>query len=173
MIIFKKDGSVVRKHDISYCDDCLNGSFKKCAYNIHGDFVDAAGAGADVDYDTENGGHDGDNDNNRDDDTMLHIIFPGSIIALYTPSDVKESFYLCYVNEVKTGTTHIFDAYQHFVLPGTKYILCNPTIACEKFKSFIKYKKLSLNVFVLSPFVQMGDDLELSLAEKQWLDDSI
>ena len=93
---------------------------------------------------------------------------------------MKDSFYLCEVNEFLIAKEKSFDAYQHYVLAGTKYFSCNYLKVKEgksrKIKNLIQYEKLSQPVIVLPehillPYVEITEDYKLSMDEKQWLDD--
>ena len=144
MIVFRKDGAIVRKHDIYDCEFCLVGDIENCVYES-GNYSSNKVA---IDVDEEDG-HDDDDDDDDDDDnenneTVLHAIVHGNIITLRTPRESKESFYLCVVNKIEEATAQIFDVYQHIVLPGTLYLSCNYiTIHSEKSIRYIQYKKLS------------------------------
>ena len=120
-----------------------------------------------------------DDDNDADDydpNVIFDVVVPGQIIALRTPPEEKDSFYLVVVNEVKSTDTDIFDAYQHFVLKNHRYLSCNYLEINKEHKKYIQYNKRSAEVFahpeqVLSPFVNITDDFKLSYEEKQWLCD--
>ena len=63
-----------------------------------------------------------------------------------------------------------------FVPRGEKYLSCNYLEIISEEKKFICYKKCTSQVVVLpgevlSPFVNISEDLKLSLEEKQWLSD--
>ena len=87
----------------------------------------------------------------------------------------KNSFYLVAVIEVvKNSKVDTFDAFQHCIVKGDNYLSCNYLeIEVEQKKCV---HKCASSVFVLpgevlSPFVNITDNLHLSVDEKQWLCD--
>ena len=187
-LAFHPDGSVETRRDICNCDECFEGMFSKCLLqgdenDVDGDEDNDCDVHDDTDDDDDN---DYDDDNDDDDNDMSEIditdvVFSGLIIALRTPVHVPENFYLVCVNNVSIAAKDIFDSYQHLITKGMQYIECQYLAIDEerkkrKEKGFIRYKKLSREVFVLpgeilSPFVEISDDLKLSQEEQQWLDD--
>ena len=55
-------------------------------------------------------------------DSFFPHIKKGSSVALYSPPQASELFYLCKVLSCETTTTSISDANDHTVLQGMKYI---------------------------------------------------
>ena len=91
MIMFRKDGSVVRRREICDCDSCLDGNFESCEYN---DDIEVYENDNDCDHNNDAKEHDEEKDEEENYNHLLEVIEPGSVVALYTPNDVKESFYL-------------------------------------------------------------------------------
>ena len=107
---------------------------------------------------------------------MCELVEPGKVIALRTPAEEKQSFYIVVVTEIKTAETDTFDAFQYFVVKENKYLLCQYLKIEAEMKTFIQYRKCSAPVLVLpgeilTPFVDIADDYKLGLDEKQWLCD--
>ena len=145
VIVFSPDGNVSRKHALCDCLMCIAGNIHKCYYdnsdksnsiadNLNGDVED------DTDYDNE--GDDYDDDIDEQQQMLFSIVVPGQVVALRTPAEEQESFYLVVVCEVKIAETDTFDAYQHFVLKGEKYFSCNYLEIVKHHKKFVQYKKL-------------------------------
>ena len=108
---------------------------------------------------------------------IFELVQPGQVIAHRTPPEEKQSFYLVVVNEVITAASNVYDAYQHFVTVGDRYLSCCYLEIERETKTYIQYKKQTTMVLVLpgevlTPFVNISDDFKLSLDEKQWLCDS-
>ena len=174
-IAFHPDGSVELKRDICDCDRCFIGKFSECCYEV--------GNNSDVEDDEEDGEDDSSDDNDDGDEEdedeeidLSDVVVVGSVVALRTPVDVHESFYLVKVNEILVAETELFDSYQHFITEGMQFLRCSYLIVELEAKSYIQYKLLSRDVYILPgeihcPFVNISDDLRLSKVEKQWLDD--
>ena len=158
MIIFHPDGKIERKVDLRDCEACIIGKLSCCIYERSGN------ANATVNHgDGENEGTD-DNGQGDDDDEIEHdddldeddndeeveeqrklirnniwnAVAPGAVIALWTTTDAKESFYLCVVNKVLVADKKLFDAYNHYVLEGMQYFSCNYLRIKKESKKFIQ-----------------------------------
>ena len=81
---------------------------------------------------------------------LFDIVVPGQVVALRTPAEERESFYLAVVCEVNIAVTDTFDAYRHFVLKGGggEYFSCNYLGIVKHHKKFVQYKKLTAKVIV-------------------------
>ena len=127
---------------------------------------------------------DEDDDNDDDDNDVEHhqminsladdLI--GNVIALQAPANVRASFYLCLVVSSAVATAHMSDAYEHHVLKGEKYLVCNYLKIEKVDRRHTKYERMDREVFItpkeiMMPYVQISEDLELSNEEKQWLED--
>ena len=179
MIAYHIDGSVQHKQAICDCVMCFSGEFLKCMYE-NPEVINDGNDNEDND-DEEGYGEDDDNDDDADlnapFEMLCEIIQPGQIIALRTSPEEKQSFYLVAVNEmVKNSQVEKYDIFQHCVIEGDNYISCHYLdIEFEK-KNFVQYRRCKSEVYVLpgevlSPFVNIGDNLQLSMDEKQWLSD--
>ena len=107
MIVFNIDGSVQVKQNICDCEMCFSGEFDKCKYNDPED-VHSEEAREEEDAEDEDDIGNGEDDDYEDDEAernarfemMCELIQPGQVIALRTPPEEKESFYLVAVNEI-------------------------------------------------------------------------
>lgn len=112
MIVFKSDGTVKTKRDICECIDCIEGNIDKCNFSDYGKIgVDEIEDDDNVEFD------DNDEDNEEEVDGRALMISEivrehriGSVIALRTPPEVKESFYLVFVTGVKKAEKDLFDS---------------------------------------------------------------
>ena len=68
MIVFRKDGAIVRKHDICDCEFCLVGDIENCVYDS-GNYSSNKVA---MEVDGEDGHEDDDDENNE---TVLHFFY--------------------------------------------------------------------------------------------------
>ena len=163
-------GTVHRALDLCHCENCIVGNIESCER--------VEGSCNDEDNDNDEDDENGEDMDEKDAQIVLsEVVSEGQVIALRTPSDAKESFYLCYVNELCWTDENAFDSYGHIILKGMQYLKCNYlSIVSEKNKNYVKYKRLTAVVFVipeqmLSPFVNISKDFKLSLEERQFLDD--
>ena len=111
-IAFHPDGTVQTRRDICDCDECFEGNFQEC------DYCDRTGEDVMEDAD-KNDNEENENLNNYID--LLDVVNSGQVIALRTPKDVHESFYLCVVESVRQASTDIFDSYEHFIMKDSQY----------------------------------------------------
>ena len=152
------------KQALCDCESCIMGDIGKCQYDndssnisikADSDFEDeddGDGEQIDLDDDVEDDGDDveDDGDDVEDFSMISELVEPGKVIALRTPPEEKQSFYLLLVNEVTTAVTDIYNAYHHFVLKGDRYISGSYLdIVKERKKDFIQYRKCTATVFVL------------------------
>ena len=183
MIVFHIDGSVQEKQHICDCVMCFSGELKKCKYE-HPESNDVGDLDIDNEVDDDEDGYGEDDDYDGDDadcnvhfEMLCEMIQPGQIIALRTPPEEKQSFYLVAVIEVvKDSKVDTFDAFQHCIVQGDNYLSCNYLDVDFERKKFVQYRMCKSTVFVLpgevlSPFVNITDNLQLSMDEKQWLCD--
>ena len=110
---------------------------------------------------------------------LYEAIESESVVALYTPTNVSEHFYLCYVIEKCIAGEDIQDnsINQHDVLKGSMYLRCKyyKKEDCES-KGFIHYTLLDEIVYVLPhqvvyPFVSMDKKGCLTKTEYQFICD--
>ena len=180
VIVFHCDGTVQRASDLCDCIECVNGYLDKCMYRPA--MNESENGNEDVSNDeviiSDEDDMEGDDNDAVDNQIQWsEVINIGAVIALRTPTDERESFYLCVVNEVCVAKEKLFDSYGHFVLNGMQYFKCNYlSVKSEKARQYVQYQKLNGIVYVvpehiISPFVNITSDLKLSLDEKQFLDD--
>ena len=86
--------------------------------------------------------------------------------------------FTCYVIESGIASEYMCDDYNHVIEEGMKYLKCNYLEKKSEKKGNIFYKKLEKTVYVLPaqvlyPFVSLKDDFSMSVADCQWLTDSI
>ena len=89
-----------------------------------------------------------------------------------------ELFYLCKVLDFGTANENLCDKFHHVILKGSKFIKCQYFQKIKEHKQKIHYNLLSDEIYVypteiMSPLVNLGDDLTLSIHEYQWLSDCI
>ena len=181
MIAFDVDGSIEVKEDICECEMCFTGLFGKCMYGDgNQEEGDSENDSDGNDEDDEDPGDDDDNDDDDEDprfDMLCETVEPGKIIALRTPKTENESFYLvCVFEIVRDSPVDAYDCFNHYINKGDNYLSCCYLEIESKTKRFVKYRKCTSKVFVLpgevlSPFVDISEDLVLKMDEKQWLDD--
>ena len=96
-IIFNSDGNVQRCLDPCHCDECvLDGNLDRCR-RIHNDGEkkeDEKEAEYGDDYDNEDDVIGDDSDEHHAKIEWGEVVSEGNVIALRTPSNVKECFYL-------------------------------------------------------------------------------
>ena len=84
----------------------------------------------------------------------------------------------CKVVEVEVAKDDIFYGYNHMIKKGMKYLNCNYLEKPKEIRGKVCYRMLRDFVFVLpghvmSPIVNLNENLELAMDEYQWLLDSI
>ena len=117
MITFFPHGRIMGKEKICSCHKCLNGDLDKCEYKS-GRIIKKG------DVNSEDDKIDGSEyeENEILTESFFSHIEKGLYIALYSPPQASELFYLCKVLSCETATTSISDANNHTVLEGMKYI---------------------------------------------------
>ena len=94
--VFHPDGSVETSRHMCECDACFQGDLSQCIYKENKTVEDYNEEEDDDDQEDEE-------ENEDDDENQINVadaVTIGSVIALRTPSHVRESFYLCVVKEV-------------------------------------------------------------------------
>ena len=145
MFIYKPDGSVFIKRHICACAKCLEGNVIDCEISKDArdalrkktkkrkaQHEDSDANNEDVDDIESDEGDDEDDDNNDDNDedggdavtSIFEVVTVGSIISLYTPSNIFEPFYLCKVLELCTAKGVTTDNEGHSAEKGEKYLKC-------------------------------------------------
>ena len=82
-------------------------------------------------------------------DSFFSHIAKGSYVALYSPHQASELFYLFKVLSCQTATTSISDANDHTALQGMKYIRVHYLEKVKEKKSLAHYKLLPKKNFFL------------------------
>ena len=109
---------------------------------------------------------------------VADIVAPNSFIALFSPPESFEQFYICKAFSVNTGSDMMVDDYCHIIQKGDKYINCN-YLEKVKEKHGRKYCKCLpktayvLPAQVLCPSVSLDSNMSKSAADYQWFSDSI
>ena len=187
MISFFPDGSIQAKVNICSCPECLKGKFVKCLFEAGKVYFTACSDDECSDLNSneeiENDGLFCENENVTEEneiraDCVVDVVQPCSYVALYAPPEAFEMFYLCYVIESGIASEYMCDDYNHVIEEGMKYLKCNYLEKKSEKKGNIFYKKLEKTVYVLPaqvlyPFVSLKDDFSMSVADYQWLTDSI
>ena len=141
---------------------CLNGNLDKCKFepgriikkvdvNSEDDKID------DSEYE----------ENEIPKEFFFSHIENGSYVALYSPPQASELFYLCKVLSCETAATSISDANDHTVLQGMKYIRTHYLEKVKEKKNLVHYKLLlKKEIFVLLeqifyPDVSVSEELIL------------
>ena len=128
MIVYNPDGSIYIKCHICACDNCLEdvlwclvepGEKVTCKIVQHSEDSD------DECDDDEHDDLDRDDDISRRTSIIFDVAQVGSIMALYTPTNVFEAFYLRKVVATCIPEKDISDADEHVALTGEKYFRCN------------------------------------------------
>ena len=105
-------------------------------------------------------------------DCVLDVVQRGSFITLHSPPPSFKFFYIWKVLDFGTAAEDMVDAYNHHISMGTKYIICNYLEKKSENKCRIIYKILPKTVLVLhthvmTPMVELDDQLSLSSADYQ------
>ena len=194
MICFKPDGTIISKINIYSCDDCLEGNFMECCIEkgklvMTGDDSDDYSTNSEAEYEY-------DEFENADNETELYelrsetvvpVVKPGNVIALFSPPNALELFYLCKVEFSGIATEDLHDGQHHIIKEGSPYLSIKyyekkPNSEFSKNRHIIcKMSKVKGPVYVLpaqvmSPQVNVtfiGIDIHLSINEYQWLCNSI
>ena len=128
---FFPDGQIMGKENICSCHKCLNGNLDKCEFEP-GRIIKKGDVNSE---DDKIDGSEYEENEILKESFFSHIekgsyvkesffshIEKGSYVALYSPPQASELFYLCKVLSCETTTTSISDANDHTVLQGMKYI---------------------------------------------------
>ena len=110
--------------------------------------------------------------------SVIEIVQPGNVIALYSPPTAFEMFYLCKVLDTGIASEKMVDESNHNIDIGTQFIMCQYFEKVKEKRSYLSYKILPQIVYVLpsqvmNPMVNLNDNLELPIDEYQWLLDSL
>ena len=111
---------------------------------------------------------------------MFEILVSCNVIALFTPENEIEPFYLCAVESFGTAKSILQDSQNHLVTIGEKYILCQYLQKLE-FKPGshnVRYRVLPGHVYihpsmVVSLLVNLRPAYNMPIEEYIWLADSV
>ena len=109
---------------------------------------------------------------------VADIVAPNSFIALFSPPESFEQFYICKAFSVNTASDMMVDDYCHIIQKGDKYINCNYLEKVKEKHGCIYCKCLPKTVYVLPaqvlcPSVSLDSNMSKSAADYQWFSDSI
>ena len=142
----------MRKENICSCHKCLNGNLDKCEFEP-GRIIKKGDVNSEDDK--IDGSEYEENEILKDSffshiekgsyvkDSFFAHIEEGSYVALYSPHQASELFYLFKVLSCETATKSISDANDHTVLQGMKYIRAQYLEKVKEKKSLVHYKLLS------------------------------
>ena len=184
MISYFPDGSIQTKQHLCSCAECVVRNFD-CLSNpgiqiYSGDSLGDSDSGGDTEEsDTEEAY----NEISRTEQELratcvTDIVVPNSFIALFSPPESFELFYLCHAFSVETNSEMVIDQDNHIIQQGEKYIVCKYLEKLKEKCGHIYYKSLPkavkvLLAQVLCPLVMLDENLPMSAADYQWLSDSI
>ena len=131
MISYFPDGSIQTKQHLCSCAECVVGNFIDCLSNpgtqiFSGDSLKDSDSGSDTEEsDTEEAY----NEISRTEQELratcvTDIVVPNSFIALFSPPESFELFYLCHAFSVETASEMVIDQYNHIIQQGERYIVC-------------------------------------------------
>ena len=134
MICFNPDGSIQTKINVCSCDNCMSGDFLNC-YDEQGLYFPPQltcqqedSEDDSVDDDTSVGD---DDESDADEDceayeiranNVIKIVENDTVIALYSPPNSVELFFLCKVLYSGVATEKLQDNYNHVIEVGCSYI---------------------------------------------------
>ena len=177
------------------CTNCLEGNFLLCCSEkgtlFSGEYGDDDSNDNNSDIEYEEQAEFGDNIDNEEleryemrSESVLQVLQKGNIIALFSPSNALELFYLCKVIDFGVATKDLRDENNHQIGEGSSYILVNyfeKNPNSEFRKGNIIYKLIPKPVYVHPTQVMstnvtvtcIGSSMHLAKSEYQWLGDSI
>lgn len=112
-------------------------------------------------------------------DSFFFNIEEGAFIALYSPLEAAELFYLCQVLSCEIPTESISDAHDHSILKSMKYVKVNYLEKIKNKNGLIYYKLLTekeilvLPKQIFYPGVPVSAKLTLNTKDYQFLSDCI
>ena len=172
MISFFPDDCIQTKVNVCSCPECLKGKFAKCSFEAGTYFTECSDdefSELNSDEEIENDDLCCENENVTEEneiraDCVVDVLQPCSYVALYSPPESFELFYLCYVIESGIVSESMCDDYNHVIETVTTYLKCNYLEKKSEKKGNIFYKMLGKTVYVLPaqvlyPFVSLKDDL--------------
>ena len=179
MISFHPDGSILSKVNLCLCTACLQGNLLNCLIekgNLHCGESDEYG-NDETEYDDDEFGDEIIDDSAERyelrSDCILQVIKKGCVVALFSPTNALELFYLCKVRDFGFATKDLTGENNHFIGEGSPYIL---TKAGHIIYELVPKPVYVYPVQIMSPNVNVsfiGSNIHLSCDEYQWLCDSI
>ena len=145
-MIYFPDRSIQTKQHLCSCAECVVGNFIDCLNNpgtqiFSGDSLDDSGSGSDTEISRI--------EQDLGAECITDIVVPNSFIALFSPPDSFELFYLCHAFSVETASEMVIDQYNHIIQQGEKYIVCKYLEKLKEKRGCIYYKSLPKTVYVL------------------------
>ena len=131
MISYFPDGSIQTKQHLCSCTECVAGNLIDCLSNpgtqiFSGDSLD--------DTDSESEAEESDTEEAYNEisrieqelraECVTETVVLNSFIALISPPESFELFYLCHAFSVETAYEMVIDQYNHITQQGEKYIVC-------------------------------------------------
>lgn len=184
MISFSPNGAVEMEENICDCTVCLMRNFVDCKKE-KGRLVVAGDDVSDEDSSDEYDSSDfSDNEDEENEVVQLHgdnvfgLIEPGSVVAVYSPPNASEVFYLCKVVSIGEAHETLVDKYNHRITEGSKYLSCNYLEKIKEKKSVIHYKLVKGEALVMPyqvfcPSVTMSEQLTLTVEDYVFLCDMV
>ena len=172
MIVYQPNGDIFTKRHICGCHDCLVGNVNDCGFTEDDHEEENCDKDDDVAFHDDDIGFDG--------DAIFDVVKEGSTVALYTPSNIFEPFYLCKVIAKQKAVGNVIDTSGHSAMDGDEYFVCHYLRKREKCRfskhgtqyELVSKKKVIVHPLqVLSPFVNLSDNMFLSNEEYQFLSD--
>ena len=134
MICFNPDGSYLTKANICSCESCIEGEFLHCTQekglyfpSQHLSDNNSDGSSNDDSDDDYSGNQDlceADEKYELRSNNVLDIVCKDSVIALFSPPNAFELFYLCKVLDFAIAQEPLVDKYNHMIELGCPYIKC-------------------------------------------------
>ena len=156
MISYFPDGSIQTKQHLCSCTECVAGNLIDCLSNpgtqiFSGDSLD--------DTDSESEAEESDTEEAYNEisrieqelraECVTETVVLNSFIALISPPESFELFYLCHAFSVETAYEMVIDQYNHITQQGEKYIVCKYLEKLKEKHGHIYYKSLPKTVHVL------------------------
>ena len=131
-ICFKSYGTILTKFNVCFSSDCLEGNIldycvKKGRLVMDGDKTkeDDYSADSEVYYQYDESQDIVDDETDLYElrsDAVVQVVQPGNVIALFSPPNALELFYLCKVVESGIAKQDIYDTQNHVIKEGCSYL---------------------------------------------------
>ena len=184
MISFFPNGEIQTKRHICPCKQCVIGNFIDCSHEP-GTKILATSKTVDdeSDYESESDSDSDYDDNDSDTEYIMKeqavraecvtdAIAQNSHVALFSPPESFEHFYLCYVLKISIAEEDFANKYNHIISKGNTYITCQYLEKIKEKSGCVYYKLLKDSIYVLpaqvlSPFVALDKTVSMTAAEYQ------